>query len=641
MECGAFRLLIVDDDQDDFILCREILKEIKNVEFVVEWTSQPDEFFDSVAKHSHDVYLIDYYLGEYCGLDLVSEARRRGCILPLILLTGQGDDDVDHQAVKAGASDYLLKSKIEGPQLERSIRYSIDRMMAAKELWESEEKYRALSENSPDIIARFDEKCRHLYVNSAIEHFYGMAANKFIGKTHKDLNFPQSAADFWENNIKLVLETNQDVHVEFETSNSNGKLVFDIRLIPEFSADGTVDSIMSTMRDITETKRLQEFSARAQRLETAGRIAGQVAHDFNNILAPLVAYPDLIAENLPADSPLLQYLETMKNSALKISEINQQLLSLGRRGHYNQEPLNINSLILQTLDEVQDIPDTLNIEVDLPDDLMNVLGGPAQINRVITNLIYNARDAMNDIGTLKIRSENFCVVQNNYGIFNKIPKGQYVKITISDTGTGIPDKVLSKFFDPFFTTKSQDRKRGSGLGLSVVHAVIDDHNGYIDCTSEIGKGTSMYIYFKPTDKTKNKPSTNQIVGGSEKMLVVDDDPMQREVTNYLLGKLGYEVFSVDCGKEAVKNVPDIKPDLVILDMIMPNGMDGTETLEKILEINPHQKSIIVSGYAESERVRKAIDLGAGAFIRKPLTLKTIAHAVRNEIDSKTATAEIA
>ncbi len=636
MKIGAIKVLIVDDDEDDFILCRDLLTDIKNVSFNIDWASNQDKFYDSIDKRHHDVYLIDYYLGEYSGLNLINEARRRGCILPLILLTGQGDDDVDHKAIKGGASDYLLKSQIDGSQLERSIRYSIDRMMAAKELWDSEEKYRALSENSPDIIARFDEKYRHLYANSAIERVFNIPADNFIGKTHKELNFPQSVSNFWRENIRWVFESKQQLHVEFETSSSVGTIVFDIRLIPEFSSNGKVDSIMSTMRDITETKRLQEFSARAQRLETAGRIAGQVAHDFNNLLAPLVAYPDLIAENLPEDSPLMIYLSSMKNAAIQISEINQQLLTLGRRGHYNQQPININSSIRQVLDDMKMIPETLKIKLNLAEDIMNVLGGSAQIYRVFTNLINNARDAMSDCGLLKIKTENYCVVRSNYGAFNKIPKGEYAKITISDSGAGIDEDILPKIFDPFFTTKSSDRKKGSGLGLSVVHAVIDDHNGYIDCSSEIGAGTSIYIYLRSTHQTEIKSIEDQIVGGREKILVVDDDQMQREVTNYLLEKLGYCVVSVESGEEAVKNISECNPDLVILDMIMPGGIDGTETLEKILEINPRQKSIIVSGYAESERVRKAIELGAGAFIKKPLTLKAIAQAVRNEIDSKIA-----
>jgi CheY-like chemotaxis protein len=193
---------------------------------------------------------------------------------------------------------------------------------------------------------------------------------------------------------------------------------------------------------------------------------------------------------------------------------------------------------------------------------------------------------------------------------------------------------LPKIFDPFFTTKSSSRKKGSGLGLSVVHAVMEDHGGYIDFDSVPGEGTSIFLYFPITREGKTAGVSDQIAGGSEKILIVDDDRVQREVCQKLLDKLGYRTKLAESGAVALEILRKEEFDLLLLDMVMPGGLDGSETYEKALEINPGQKAIIISGFAESDRVNKALDMGAGDFIRKPLTLKSIASAVRTELDKK-------
>jgi two-component system cell cycle sensor histidine kinase/response regulator CckA len=211
-------------------------------------------------------------------------------------------------------------------------------------------------------------------------------------------------------------------------------------------------------------------------------------------------------------------------------------------------------------------------------------------------------------------------------------RGEYVRLTISDTGCGIPEDILTRIFDPFFTTKSPNHKRGSGLGLSVVHAVMEDHQGYIDIESVIGEGTSVYLYFPITREKRENQYYNTVRGGSEKILVVDDDRVQLEVMQRLLEKLGYKVTTVESGEMALEVTNNVKFDLVVLDMVMPGGMDGAETYRRLLEKYPEQKAIIVSGYAESARVADALEMGAGIFLKKPLTLNTISMEVRGELD---------
>jgi CheY-like chemotaxis protein len=283
------------------------------------------------------------------------------------------------------------------------------------------------------------------------------------------------------------------------------------------------------------------------------------------------------------------------------------------------------------LRQVRNCPEPVEVKTEFAEDLLNVKAGAAQISRLVFNLINNGLDAMDGGGTLKIRTENW-YADHLSGNFAQVPQGEYVKLTISDTGCGIEREHLDHIFEPFFTTKTTDRRRGSGLGLSVVHAVVQDHDGFIDISSRPSQGTSVYVYLPITRESARVDAPDELRGGSESVLVVDDDPVQCDVSKSLLTRLGYRVSTVNSGEEAVKYLESEPCDLLILDMIMPGGMDGADTLEAALAVNPAQRAVIVSGFAESERVLRAEELGAGAFLKKPLTRSILARAVRAELD---------
>ena len=511
-----------------------------------------------------------------------------------------------------------------------------ERSESERSLRESEEKYRALSENSLDIITRFDREKRCLYVNKLVENYIGLSPEQCTGRTVAELNLPEELVVAWEDGLQEVMESQAPKSLQIAAVLSENEFVFDCRMMPEFAEDGSVKSVLVTARDMTETKKLQELALRAQRLEEAGRIAGQVAHDFNNLMGPLVAYPDLIRELLPEDSQAHSYLTDMSNAAQKISDINQQLLTLGRRGHYNLLPLNLNDVVEQVLRQLFLPPDSLQLKTDLEPNLMNINGGEAQVFRAISNLVTNARDAICDSGTITIKTENYYAdrLSIKYG---RVPKGEYVKLTVSDTGIGIPQEILGKIFDPFFSTKPARSKRGSGLGLSVVHAVLKDHGAYIDCRSVVGEGTSFFIYFPITREKVEQLDPVEISGDGKNILVVDDDEAQRKVSSTLLKKLGYNVTLASSGEEAVELLEKHPQDLIILDMMIADGLDGTETLKRALEINPSQRAMIVSGFAENSRVEEAMKLGASGFLKKPFTLQAIGAAVHNAINSEVNT----
>jgi len=395
--------------------------------------------------------------------------------------------------------------------------------------------------------------------------------------------------------------------------------------------DGTLQSVRVICRDITKRKKMQDALDRARRLEAAGRIAGQIAHDFNNLLGPLAAYPKLIRDDLPPNLPVVEMVDEMESAATQIAEINQQLLSLGRRGHYQTEPVDLNTIVENVLVS-QRIQGKLKIEKNLAEDLFLIEGGEAQLTRAITNLVVNAAEAMGGNGILRIETANI-YLENPLPGYDRIVPGEYGRLDIADNGNGIPMDILDKIFDPFFTTKRMDKMRGSGLGLSVVHGVVEDHKGYMTVESQVGAGTTFSLFFRATRDLQIEASDvlEEVAGGTESILIVDDDSVQRRVASQLLKRLGYQIHCVTSGEQAVHYIKDHPQDLVILDMVM-EGIDGTETLKQIMHITPDQKAILLSGFAISKRVEEAMELGAGAFLSKPVSYTQLAKVVREELD---------
>ena len=519
-----------------------------------------------------------------------------------------------------------------------------ERKQAVEALAAEKERLAVTLRSIADAVIATDTEGVILIFNNVAEQLTGWQEHEAIGKPLTDVFkiIDENTRESLDDPVAKVLKQNKIVDLVNSTiliaKDGTERIIADSGA-PIKSKSGEVIGVVLVFRDVTKTKQMQELISRAQRLETAGRISGQIAHDFNNLLAPLVAYPEFIKERIPPDHSARQYVEKMENAASQMAEINQQLLTLSRRGHYNLEPLNLNSVINQVISQICQSSGKLNVELNLSPDLMNVKGGSSQIYRVIANIIANALDAMKQTGKLTIKSENFYAdqISEKYG---RVPKGEYIKLTISDTGEGIKEEFKFKIFDPFFTTKSADRKKGSGLGLSVVHTVMEDHKGYVDLQSVVGQGTSFYLYFPVTREPINDFNYADVVGGKEKILIVDDDLMQREVTSRLMEKLGYDVCAVESGELAIEHVKRNKPDLLVIDMIMLEGLDGAETYRKILELYPNQKAIIISGYADTGRVEEAINLGAGSCVRKPLTLRAIALAVRQELDKQPTILEV-
>lgn len=412
-----------------------------------------------------------------------------------------------------------------------------------------------------------------------------------------------------------------------------------------FDKEGNPEYIILVGRDIKERikadkekKMMEDQLHRAQKMEAMGLMAGGVAHDLNNILSGIVSYPELLLMDLPANSPLRKPIETIKESGMQAADVVADLLTIARGVATGKEALNLNTIVTEYLGtpEYQNLERTssfvvLKTELDL--DLLNISGSPSHIKKTLMNLVTNASEAIEGSGSVIISTENRYLDEPLKG-YDDVRQGEYAVLSISDEGTGISPQDLERIFEPFYTKKVMGRS-GTGLGLAVVWNTVQDHNGFINVnTSE--KGTVFELYFPVTrdevTAEKKEAPMEDYLGHGEKTLVVDDEERQREIASGMLTKLGYNAETVSSGEEAIEYVKKHPVDLILLDMVMPKGINGRETYEQIIKIRPGQKAIIASGYAKTREVDTAQELGAGEYIKKPYTLAKVGLAVKEELE---------
>ncbi|UCF91807.1 MAG: PAS domain S-box protein [Desulfobacterales bacterium] len=511
-------------------------------------------------------------------------------------------------------------------------------------LRESEENYRDIFENADQLIQSVDTHGHFHHVNKKWKETLGYSDEEVARLAVWDVLHPDAIPHCQALFSKILAGQKVDT---FETV----FLAKDGRSIPVEGnsncrfEDGRPVLTRGIFRDIRERKRAEAEKAkleaqlyRAQQMEAIGTLAGGVAHDLNNILSGIVSYPDLLLMELPEDSPLREPILTIKKSGDKAASIVQDLLTLARRGVAAMEVVSLNQIIADYLESHEFgrlITHHPHVEVEkkIDDRLLNIKGSAALLSKTLMNLVANAAEAMPDGGRISIATQNR-YIDRPIGGYDQIQEGDYVVLSVTDTGVGILSQDLKRIFEPFYTRKAMGRS-GAGLGMAVVWGTVKDHQGYIDVQSQRGQGTKFQLYFPATREQLSEeakiPVENYRAHG-ESILIVDDVKEQREIASWMLTKLDYAVEAVASGEEAIEYLKKKPADLLVLDMIMDPGMDGFETYQKIVAISPGQKAIIASGFAENDRVKEAQKLGAGQYVRKPYTLEKIGIAIRDALD---------
>ena len=511
-------------------------------------------------------------------------------------------------------------------------------------LKQSEQKYRTLIESMHDGVGIMDLDENIMFANPALCKIFGIELKKLIGMNLKEIVIEQEIDKIHEGTLK----SKNKEHGSFELVIKKGDGQLCQILISSTPLLDNNDNVMGSIgiyTDISDLKKaekdkmeLREKLIRAQKMESLGILAGGVAHDLNNILGPLVAYPEFIQMKLPEDSPIRADISKIEQSAQRAAGVVQDLLTMARRGRYEMTPVDVNEVIksyMQSPDFLElksRFPD-VKIKIDLDGDIPKARGSVIHLSKVIMNLIINAFEAMSEGGELSVKTEYKHIEKLLRG-FSDIKADKYVVITIGDTGYGIDCKDIENIFEPFYSKKELG-KSGSGLGLAIVHEVIKDHNGYIDISSVVNQGSEFMIYLPMIETVLSENKTSEIViQGSEKILVVDDIAEQRELTTTMLSRLGYDVEVASGGKEAVEYLKNNHVDVVILDMILEEGFDGLDTYREIIKKHPAQRAIITSGFSETERVKEAKILGVGKYIRKPFNMQVLGLAIKEILANK-------
>jgi two-component system, cell cycle sensor histidine kinase and response regulator CckA len=637
MANSPIKILLVEDNPGDVLLIQETLSEITHFELELVHAERLKQALQRLQQEIFDVVLLDLLLPDSDGLETFVQIYDRVPLTPIVVLTGMADETLALRALQAGAQDYLVKGKTSGSELlMRSIRYAIERKRNEAVLYQREQEFRTLTENAPDIIARFDRDLRHLYVNPAVEQVMGLLVEDFLGKTNRDLAMPEDLVTQWEEVLGRVFSTGEQVSFQFEFLTSSGIKHFQSRCVPEFALDGSVASILAITRDITEQKQLESQLMRAQRLESLGTLASGIAHDLNNILTPILATAQLLPLTLPSlDEQNQNLLKLLNDSASRGASLVQQILFFAKGTGGNRIPLQITHLLRELRQLInQTFPKSIDVQIYIPEGLWMIVGDNTQLHQVLMNLCINARDAMPSGGVLSLLPENLWIDEQYAQMELEAKVGPYLVITISDTGTGIAPDILDRIFDPFFTTKEPGK--GTGLGLSTAIGIVKSYGGFVKVSSEVGQGTQFKLFLPATENPESVVQENLrfLEGNGELILVVDDESSILSICEEALELHNYRVMTATDGIDAIAQYVQHKTEIsvVLMDMMMPE-LGGEGAIKTLKLLNPQVKVIATSGIAANQGAAEA----AGAekvFLSKPFTVDDLLNVLHRVLAAK-------
>jgi two-component system cell cycle sensor histidine kinase/response regulator CckA len=629
-------ILIVEDNCEDLTFYLRLLDRQSTFSCHVLTAATGAEGLSCVQRAEPVCILLNYLLPDMDGLQFL--ATRRELPTPaspaVVMLTSQSDTAVAVKAIKRGAHDYLDKGVLSQERLVHTIvnattQVTLQRKLRDKEyaLQESECHYRTLVEASIQGLC-IDQDSRIQFANPAMATMFGYhRLQDLLGQPYDAVVAPHERGRLEAYRVARLHHEPVPSSYEYQGLCQDGRLIWLECVASPLQWHGR-PAILSAFVDITARKQAEKELLRARKIESVGVLAGGIAHDFNNLLTGILGNLSLAKQLASPHTKIVNRLTEAEKACEQATALTQQLLTFSKGGVPIRQTVSIASVLRESVDFVLH---GANVRGDLriPDDLWAVDVDEGQIYQVIHNVVLNAIQAMPEGGIVQVAAENVVLPATFAG---PIPKGRYVKIAITDQGRGIPDDILTQIFDPYFTTKPQ----GSGLGLAIAYAIVAKHEGYLTVASEVGVGTTFYFYL-PVARQPIDPMP-QATGprlGSGRLLVVDDEAYILDLLGEMLSTMGYDVTCCDDGKDAIATYQRALLSgcafiAVILDVTIPGGMGGCETIAHLRAIDPDVKAIISSGYANDPVMANFVHYGFSGVITKPYTLERL-HEVLQQV----------
>ena len=667
MDKNTILVLLVEDNEAHTALIRRAFDtSLSNLRLLV--AKNLGQAYQIIRKTPPDLIIADLVLPDGRGINLLrlndANQRRLEPAFPVVIMTSQGDQNVAVEAMKSGAMDYIVKSPETFSELPRITERTLrawenirDRYLAEKALKESEVRYRSFVQNFQGIAYRVNVTTQKpVFFQGAVEEITGYSEQEFLdGKIGLiRLVHPDDVESVDEGIQRIVKDPNYQINQEIRIIRKDGEVRWVQRLVHAIvDENGSLSFLQGVMYDITDRKRMeseiresnrkledalsklktmQERVIQQERLAAVGQLAAGIAHDFNNTIMAITVYAELMLNQPDIPDGERKMLTTILDQAQHASDLTQQILDFSRKSLMRLEPIDLGEFLQRTRNLLQHtIPENIQTILDITQTHNPILGDESRLQQAFVNLALNAKDAMPEGGTLHVE-----ITHQNFDEINQAPKseiapGNWICLTFSDTGVGIPEENLPHIFEPFFTTKEVGK--GSGLGLAQVYGIIKQHHGHIFVESEVGKGTTFTVFFPMVIGFDHEvpvvKSVNQTKGSQQTILVVEDNEATRNAVCTVLESLNYRVMTSNDGAEALNLYEKEDINLVLSDLVMP-GIGGLDLYKQLKEQDPEVKMVIFTGYP-LDSADELLNQGILAWVQKPLTVEKIARTVRDAL----------
>ena len=632
MKKNKYKVLYVEDNKFDQKAFKRFIEK-NNLPYDIYTADSVTACKELLETESFDIILQDFRLKDGDAFDVLKLKTDE----PIVIITGLGDEETAVKSMKENAYDYIIKDT-KGNYL-KVLPSTIENVIKRKEIEEQLKLIRYSIDNASESTMLLSLSGEILFANQSTFMNLGYSKEKV-----SSMNWSEIIPEMTRDKMKDFVESIKDKKtIKFESSyfRKDGS-TYPVDILANYQVFGKKEYIFVFAHDITEQKKIEEERQKIHKLESISILAGGIAHDFNNFLSGIIGNISLAILEAGENEELVKILNEAKEATSLAKNLTKQLLTFSTGGLPVIEETSISNIIKETA-EFNLRGSNVKCFYTIPENIWKVQADRNQLSQVISNLIINADQAMPEGGIIRVNLTNTLIKEEDT---LPLKEGKYVKITIEDNGLGIAKKHLSRVFDPYFTTK----QKGSGLGLATTYSIIEKHRGYITVDSKLGSGTVFDIYLPATiekqssqpKSQKEKPETNSGNDNNKKgirILLMDDEKIVRKALRKMLEKLGYSVETVTEGQETLitykENLEAGKPfDAVILDLTVPGGMGGKETIKKLIELDPNVKALVSSGYSNDPVMAKYTDYGFKGIIIKPYDAEALSEAVNKLLEEK-------